>query len=396
MYTLAAEQGVEMAQSNAAWILDHGLGVGGELVKNNEDRDRLALHYFTMSAQQNNADSLLKLADYSYYGRGTDVDYEGSAAYYMQASEMRNPQAYFNLGFMHQFGLGLPQDFHLARRFYDLTMQVTRPPAVRDAASALAPAHIPSHTNPHSSLHDIVSSIAGQRLERQPSPSRAGVGRCVLPRHCACNRTAQVQHLLYAQSILAASQFRRNTGQTLNGNTWWVAGCAAGLEISIWWARVKGSMPSFVVQAVDSVVELVGIGLPPPVPPPSPPKTSAGGVGGAGGASGDSAAGQAGSGGEAEVGAASGEGLWQSWSTFVADTVGMWDWYTEKLRLALDPTTLKATFGFGAGSGGALPGADSDTVLIAVLAVMLAMVWMRRRRAIAMMQGVPQRMAVME
>jgi SEL1 protein len=48
----------------------------------------------------------------------------------MQASEMRNPQAYFNLGFMHQFGLGLPQDFHLAKRFYDMTMQVPRPPVL--------------------------------------------------------------------------------------------------------------------------------------------------------------------------------------------------------------------------------------------------------------------------
>merc|ERR1719329_1564860 len=34
LYTHAAEQGVEMAQSNAAWILDRGLGVGGKLVPN--------------------------------------------------------------------------------------------------------------------------------------------------------------------------------------------------------------------------------------------------------------------------------------------------------------------------------------------------------------------------
>ena len=59
-----------MAQSNAAWILDHGLGVGGRLVKTDEERYRLALHYFTLSAQQKNAASLLKLADYSYYGLG--------------------------------------------------------------------------------------------------------------------------------------------------------------------------------------------------------------------------------------------------------------------------------------------------------------------------------------
>lgn len=128
LYTHAAEQGVEMAQSNAAWILDRGLGVGGNLVPNDAERYRLALHYYTLSAQQNNPASLLKVADYSYYGLGTDVDYEEAAAYYMQASEMRNPQAYFNLGYMHQFGHGLPQDFHLAKRFYDMTMQVSDTP----------------------------------------------------------------------------------------------------------------------------------------------------------------------------------------------------------------------------------------------------------------------------
>jgi|EP01047_Picozoa_sp_COSAG01_P021568 TPR repeat protein len=45
-----------------------------------------------MKYLQANAGSLLKLADYSYYGLGTDVDYEQSAAYYMQASEMRSAQ----------------------------------------------------------------------------------------------------------------------------------------------------------------------------------------------------------------------------------------------------------------------------------------------------------------
>ena len=43
LYTHAAEQGVEMAQSNAAWILDRGLGVGGKLVPNDAERYRLAL-----------------------------------------------------------------------------------------------------------------------------------------------------------------------------------------------------------------------------------------------------------------------------------------------------------------------------------------------------------------
>eukprot|EP01052_Picozoa_sp_SAG31_P035508 SAG31_NODE_4295_length_3374_cov_2.224733_3_plen_593_part_00 len=295
MYTLAAEQGVEMAQSNAAWILDNGYGVGGSLVKNNAERYRLALHYFTLSAQQSNAASLLKLADYSYYGLGTDVDYEGSAAYYMQASEMRSPQAYFNLGFMHQFGLGLPQDFHLAKRFYDMTLQAS------DSAAAQAPVFL----------------------------------------------------------------------------------AVGALSVSIWWAGAKKSLPTSVVEAVESFVEMLGIGQP-------PQKANLVDSGSdatepnQGGISRDSAGGSVGAGDADSAGE-----LWRTWSQFVADTVGVWEQYTEKIRLALDPTTLKATFGFGNGSGStALAGADSDTILIAVLAVMLAMVWVRRRRAIAMAAGV--------
>ena len=30
----------------------------------------------------------------------------------------------FNLGYMHQYGIGLPQDFHLAKRYFDMAAQV--------------------------------------------------------------------------------------------------------------------------------------------------------------------------------------------------------------------------------------------------------------------------------
>ena len=123
LYMLAADQGVEMAQSNAAFILDSGLALG--VGKGRRERAKLALHYYTLSAQLGNAESLLKLGDYAYYGRGADIDFEEAAAYYMQSSELKNAHSYFNLGFMHQFGLGLPQDFHLAKRFYDMTLQTS-------------------------------------------------------------------------------------------------------------------------------------------------------------------------------------------------------------------------------------------------------------------------------
>lgn len=38
---------------------------------------------------------------------------------YNEAGKYKSAQALFNLGFMHQFGAGLPKDHHLAKRFYD-------------------------------------------------------------------------------------------------------------------------------------------------------------------------------------------------------------------------------------------------------------------------------------
>lgn len=52
----------------------------------------------------------VKLGDYHYYGYGTQVDYETAAAHYRLAYEQQhNAQAMFNLGYMHEQGLGLKQ-----------------------------------------------------------------------------------------------------------------------------------------------------------------------------------------------------------------------------------------------------------------------------------------------
>ena len=50
------------------------------------------------------------MGDYHYYGYGTEVDYESAATHYRLASEQQhNAQAMFNLGYMHEKGLGLKQ-----------------------------------------------------------------------------------------------------------------------------------------------------------------------------------------------------------------------------------------------------------------------------------------------
>ena len=50
----------------------------------------------------------VKIGDYHYYGYGTEIDYETAAIHYRMASEQQhNAQAMFNLGYMHEQGLGM-------------------------------------------------------------------------------------------------------------------------------------------------------------------------------------------------------------------------------------------------------------------------------------------------
>jgi TPR repeat protein len=62
-----------------------------------------------------------------------------AAQYYRMASERhKSPRAHFNLGYMHEWGLGLPQDFPLAKRQYDLAQSSSKNQGEADLAVQLA------------------------------------------------------------------------------------------------------------------------------------------------------------------------------------------------------------------------------------------------------------------
>ncbi|XP_029895628.1 protein sel-1 homolog 1 isoform X1 [Aquila chrysaetos chrysaetos] len=120
-YLLLAEQGYEVAQSNAAFILDQKASIVGE----NETYPRALLHW-NRAASQGYTVARIKLGDYHFYGFGTDVDYETAFIHYRLASEQQHSaQAMFNLGYMHEKGLGIKQDIHLAKRFYDMAAEAS-------------------------------------------------------------------------------------------------------------------------------------------------------------------------------------------------------------------------------------------------------------------------------
>lgn len=80
------------------------------------DNIHLALKMYKWSAEQENTNSLLAVGDVFYYGRGIEKDWTRSSGIYQLAEKQKSSRAAFNLGFMHQFGAGLPKDLHLAKR----------------------------------------------------------------------------------------------------------------------------------------------------------------------------------------------------------------------------------------------------------------------------------------
>ncbi|XP_074805733.1 protein sel-1 homolog 2 isoform X12 [Natator depressus] len=120
-YALLAEMGYEVAQSNSAFILE------SEQVKilSNDQMYPLALLLWNRAAAQGNAFARVKTGDYHFYGYGTKRDYVTAAIHYSLAVDHHIAQAMFNLAYMYEHGLGIPEDIHLAKRWYDLAAQTS-------------------------------------------------------------------------------------------------------------------------------------------------------------------------------------------------------------------------------------------------------------------------------
>eukprot|EP00271_Cylindrocystis_brebissonii_P006534 TRINITY_DN19309_c0_g1_i1.p1 TRINITY_DN19309_c0_g1~~TRINITY_DN19309_c0_g1_i1.p1 ORF type:complete len:740 (-),score=130.61 TRINITY_DN19309_c0_g1_i1:357-2576(-) len=149
LYSRAAELGYEVAQSNAAWLLDKYRGesgcVGPSGGKCSEyERHERAHRLWRHASEQGNVQAALLIGDAYFYGRGTQKDLERAVEAYRRAKDKRNAQATFNLGYMHEHGLGLPRDLHLAKRFYDEALE-TDPDAALPCKLALAGLWLRTH-----------------------------------------------------------------------------------------------------------------------------------------------------------------------------------------------------------------------------------------------------------
>lgn len=154
-YMMAAEQGYEHAQANVGYLLDrtqprfslHSLLPFLRRRVTTISDAALALIFWTRSAKQSNIDSLVKMGDYYLEGVGTSLSSENAAACYQAAAEtMQSAQAMWNLGWMHENGVGIEQDFHLAKRFYDQALE-TNTEAYLPVKLSLARLHLRSWWN---------------------------------------------------------------------------------------------------------------------------------------------------------------------------------------------------------------------------------------------------------
>ncbi|KDO32589.1 hypothetical protein SPRG_03063 [Saprolegnia parasitica CBS 223.65] len=105
-YVVMAEQGYEVAQHNAAYLLEHQLGMSPAVALGDQ-----TIRMYKAAAGQGNVDANLKLGDFYYYGYGTTApNFVRAMAHYAMAAN-RNAQASFNLGYMYEHGIGSSQDF---------------------------------------------------------------------------------------------------------------------------------------------------------------------------------------------------------------------------------------------------------------------------------------------
>ncbi|KAL0441960.1 UNVERIFIED_CONTAM: ERAD-associated E3 ubiquitin-protein ligase component HRD3A [Sesamum radiatum] len=141
LYSRMAEIGYEVAQSNAAWILDkygeRSMCMGESGLCTDAERHQRVHALWWKASEQGNEHAALLIGDAYYYGRGTERDYDRAAEAYMHAKSQSNAQAMFNLGYMHEHGQGLPLDLHLAKRYYDQALAVD-PAAKLPVSLALA------------------------------------------------------------------------------------------------------------------------------------------------------------------------------------------------------------------------------------------------------------------
>tara|TARA_B100000959_G_scaffold176544_1_gene184821 strand:+ start:56 stop:598 length:543 start_codon:yes stop_codon:yes gene_type:complete len=145
-FTLAAEQGDADAQNKLGFMYRKGKGVVQDY--------KTAVKWFTLSADQGDADAQYHLGFMYRHGLGVVQDYKTAVKWYTLSAEQGYAEAQYHLGSMYNFGQGVPLDNVYAYMWYNIAASsrdkdVAKGAAkLRDiAAKGLTPADISAAQN---------------------------------------------------------------------------------------------------------------------------------------------------------------------------------------------------------------------------------------------------------
>ena len=157
-YARAANAGYEISQANAAHLHERMtlktaiiLGVGNahdgsggekeeqksqKKQKNKQENkkekrsdiveDSFSLKMWKWAALQSNVHANMRVGDIYYYGyQGMRVDQSAAVKMYLHATKFGSAQSMFNVGWHYQFGVGVPMDFYLSKRYYDRAIETS-------------------------------------------------------------------------------------------------------------------------------------------------------------------------------------------------------------------------------------------------------------------------------
>lgn len=123
IYEKLAEFGNVFAQTNAGYLYEE-YTKEQTLETNNEKILQNIIRFYSHASDQGNDYAYLRLGDYYYYGIfNLTMDHAKAANYYRYISNI-HPQAHYNLAYMHHYGDGVKKDIYLAKRYYDMTLEM--------------------------------------------------------------------------------------------------------------------------------------------------------------------------------------------------------------------------------------------------------------------------------
>lgn len=91
-----------------------------------QQKDFLSFFYWNRLANSYKIDAIVKVGDYFLSGIGVKPNPAEAAARYQLAADYNSPISRWNLGWMYENGIGVEQDFHLAKRYYDTAAVTVR------------------------------------------------------------------------------------------------------------------------------------------------------------------------------------------------------------------------------------------------------------------------------